>query len=1175
MLTFLMPAFAAPPTTAKFTTSTASEAGYFLQVNNGSWSDIKNPKHYGTDSATTAMCLDHTKESPTGTQNYVRYSASSIYSTSTINGLYAILEHGYPYESYGMSGNEIKAATANAIRIWLRESEGIGYSYMTTVNVRAKPGYDHVYNTMVSLVVHARNADGNELSWSGESITTSPATVTLEPNAGGTALTGAFTVNNPADSFSVDSSKLPSGVSITGSGDTRTITAPLGTRDFNVSNIFGGKSNKTKSNIYFYKPSFGTAYQPLVVWDYVTEATVIAGDLSIKGQSGGFIQVIKRDDETSRYLQGAIFGIYTPDDVLVDTLVTNVNGTEKSVFLDSGEYYVQEITSPTGYVADDAKHYVSVAINGQTHVLWLKNTKIKGRVELLKVGETDNPLSSAVYGLYKSDNTFIEDLTTNGNGISTSSLSPYGHYYLKEKVAPANYSIDPLKHEFTIAVNNETISVKATNTLKSGNIQIAKVDDQDNPIEGIVFAIYDNSDALLEELTTNENGLAVSDEYIFGDYYLKEISALPQYLLLSEDIPFTIDQNDVTISIDVVNNLKRGYIEIVKTGDYEINGANENIPLPGTEFEVRLKSSNTLIETIITDEMGIATSSNLPYGIYTVSESVTPFGYISSEPFDINIDTDGTTQTFDIENKAARANITIIKKDIDTGLPVLIAGTEFKIMDRDGNYIIQNGIDTFTTDDAGSVTLELPLYLGQYTLHEVTPPYGYYIDETPIPFAVDETSAEEIVLEHSNKKILKQIRVTKSDARDNDRKLEGTVFEIIDSDETAVETITTNSNGEALSSLLPYGAYTVKEKTPPVGFTISNEVHSVFIGDEKNEVYDVFTQNEPTEITITKKGKDTNYTLEGSRIQVFNDNDLLVYEGITDGDGMLNITEIPIGSYTFKEVKAPLGYTLSQDTYVFEITKDGAESTEIYFENDPTDVTITKIDSVSNMAISDAEIEVFNADGESIYAGKTNQDGRITLTHLPIGTYTAVETKAPDGYILTNDTVEFSIDEYGVVAGQTEIENCPTELNLFKVDYETNGRLTGAGFKIKNFLGLNVLNFDQDENGVYWFNKDGEVAEILVDDNGEAIIHGLPFGNYWIEESITPEGYYPTAPIKISITEDNDIDAPYEAIIANSLYVKLGLDRERWIYPSVLGFMLMIVGGYVYVTVRRKKKEKL
>jgi len=121
----------------------------------------------------------------------------------------------------------------------------------------------------------------------------------------------------------------------------------------------------------------------------------------INSKVGGYIQVIKRDDETSRYLQGAVFGIYKPDGTQVDTLVTNVNGTEKSVFLGSGEYYIQEKTPPTGYIASDAKHSVSVAINGQTHVVWLKNTKIKGIVQLLKVGETDNPLEAAVYELYR------------------------------------------------------------------------------------------------------------------------------------------------------------------------------------------------------------------------------------------------------------------------------------------------------------------------------------------------------------------------------------------------------------------------------------------------------------------------------------------------------------------------------------------------------------------------------------------------------------------------------------------------------------------------------------------------------------------------------------------------------------------------------------------------------
>jgi uncharacterized surface anchored protein len=445
------------------------------------------------------------------------------------------------------------------------------------------------------------------------------------------------------------------------------------------------------------------------------------------------------------------------------------------------------------------------------------------------------------------------------------------------------------------------------------------------------------------------------------------------------------------------------------------------------------------------------------------------------------------------------------------------------------------------------------------------------VDKTPIPFSVDESSGDTIILEHSNKRVLKQIRVTKSDSKDIDRKLEGTVFDIIDSKSAVVETITTDSNGEALSSMLSYGAYTVKEKIPPVGFTISDEVHSVFIGDEKNEIYDVFAENAPTEITIIKKGKDTNDPLEGSHIQVFDNNNQFVYEGTTDSDGRFNISEIPTGSYTFKEVIAPVGYTLSPTIYAFEITEDGAESSEIFFANDPTEVVLTKTDLVSGELLEDAEIEVFNAYGESVYKGKTNQYGKITLTHLPIGTYSAVETKAPDGYIKSEDSITFLINEYGVVTGETEIQNCPTMLHIQKIDYDTDLPLTGAGFKIKNYLGLNLLNFSHDENGVYWFDKDGDVTEILVDENGEATIHGLLFGNYWIEESTTPDGYYPSAPVKITIAEENDIDLPYEAVIANSVYVKLGLDRDRYNVPIAIGFLLLIIGGLIVWYFKKRK----
>ena len=373
---FITTVYAAPPSTTKFTTGLASDMGYFLQVYDGGWTDIKTPKHWGTGSATTALCLDHTKTGPSSTQNYVRFSAISLYSQRTINGLYAIIENGYPYGDYiyQMSGNEIKTATANAIRIWMRESEGIGYSYMTTSNIRAKSGYDHVYNAMVDLVNKARSAGSSPLSWSGQYVMTSPSVVELAPNAGGTALTATFTVNNPASDLAINTSKLPSGVTITGTGSTRTITAPLGTSDATISNVFEGQSNRSIYNIYFYKPSYGTAYQPLIVWDYDTDRTVIYGDLTIKGQDGGYVRVIKNGESTAEKLQGGIFGVYNMSNTKVATLTTNSSGQTTSGMIPSGNYYVMETKAPTGYVLDSTKHNITVGTTMQTHTVTLSNT---------------------------------------------------------------------------------------------------------------------------------------------------------------------------------------------------------------------------------------------------------------------------------------------------------------------------------------------------------------------------------------------------------------------------------------------------------------------------------------------------------------------------------------------------------------------------------------------------------------------------------------------------------------------------------------------------------------------------------------------------------------------------------------------------------------------------------
>lgn len=167
----------------------------------------------------------------------------------------------------------------------------------------------------------------------------------------------------------------------------------------------------------------------------------------------------------------------------------------------------------------------------------------------------------------------------------------------------------------------------------------------------------------------------------------------------------------------------------------------------------------------------------------------------------------------------------------------------------------------------------------------------------------------------------------------------------------------------------------------------------------------------------------------------------------------------------------------------------------------------------------------------------------------------------------------FSIDEYGEITGETFMTNFPTALKIIKVKYENNSSLTGAGFKVKNWFGLNTLTFIKNEDGTYCFDKDGDVKEILVDENGKAVVYGLLFGNYWLEESIVPTGYYPAAPAKITISETNDIDMLCEAIIPNSVFVKLGLDRDKYNVPIAIGTTLLALAGLVFFFIRRKSKK--
>ncbi len=1200
----LSTAYATPPSNPHIESGTAAEGGNFFEykADDGTWKDLKTPPHWVSETGEVAYCLEHMIEGADG-ELYSKFNPEAVYSEETYNGLKAILMHSYPYRNAGLTDQQIRYATANAIRSWLKESAGIGYDFMlqssNRIRVKNTAGQG-AYNFYLQLMDKARAGTSVFIPYA---VNTSPSTVKLTEDNGILKGSATISLNYLNGGYSIDSSKLPSGVSITGftggNGNVLTITAPISMQgqDITVEDIFIGKDNRGSVNFYWLDTT--SRKQAVVVPVVDSWNPVVCGDLSLTSDPPpqGYIEINKTDAVSGERLSGAEFKIIDSDGIESDRITTDANGVAKSSLLPIGTYSVVEVTAPGGYLIDSTNYENIEVTDANTTKLNITNKQPNGIIRITKINGNPEMGNYSLEGVKftisdKSGNVF-ETITIDTEGLANSSELPLGTYMVQEIIAPYGYVLDDTEYSVILEYEDQNTAIvyadlTISNMPQTGTITIFKRDSEtyDSPqgdarFTGTVFGIYNTRGDLIEELDCGDNDSAASNPLPLGEYTIKEIEAPEGYLI--NDIPYTVQLEYSNQSIEVNNNtysitdnVIKGRIEINKTADVplaEWNTKESNPPMSDVEFEITLKSTGEVVEVLTTDSNGKALSKLLPYGTYVVTEIKTPEGYILYEPFEVYICEDGKTYGYDIENQVYKSQVKIEKVDADTGETITMAGTEFQIRDANGDLIVQNtnargSTDTFITDETGIIISE-PLIYGEYTLHEIKAPYGYWLDEEPIPFSIGDSGLETITVESADELIEKRIRIIKTDSRDGERRLEDAVFEVYKGSEL-IDTITTNENGYAETKLLTVGEYTIIETKAPEGFILENISFDVTVSDDDTMIYEYVIENCPTEVVIIKTDINDGTLLSGAHIEIYSEAEELVYEGDTDEKGEFVVYELPIGKYTFKESVAPLGYILNDEVYEFEILGNGEIIGITEIQNKHTEVTLSKTDLIDGAPVEDAEIEIIDSDGESVYKGKTDENGEIYITHLTIGTYTFGETKAPDGYVKSVEEIEFTIDEYGNVSGETEISNCPTVLEIYKVKYEDNEPLTGAGFKVKNYLGLNILSFVQNEDGSYTLDKDGDITEIAVDENGKAVIYGLHTGSYWLEECTVPSGYYPTAPIKVTISENNDIEVPCKTVIPNSIFVKLGLDRERWIIPIVLGVLVTASGLFFFI--RRKRR---
>ena len=350
------------------------------------------------------------------------------------------------------------------------------------------------------------------------------------------------------------------------------------------------------------------------------------------------VTLTKTDITGAEKLPGALIEVYDAEGNIIYREYTDANGEIPDIPIVPGTYTFKETYAPSGYALNTAIKTFTVTADGQVHGDTVIRDEVN-RVTLKKIRQNGEALAGAVFGLFDSEGTKVQEATSDADGSVVFQQIPYGRYAIRELSAPYGYHPSAKTWEVTVdGTYQNPIGLLDTvvNEDAPGRIRILKQDALDqHVIAGVRFDIYSVDEAgnaadCVAQMTTNEQGIAESPDLFPADYIVMEHAVPTGYeeTLWSEKITVGMDE---IVSRTVTNRPIQGILRIVKTDSETAKG------LPGAQFTITrisgLPSHNgegdgEVVAVITTDENGIAQTPWLTWGEYEVTETVVPDDYL-------------------------------------------------------------------------------------------------------------------------------------------------------------------------------------------------------------------------------------------------------------------------------------------------------------------------------------------------------------------------------------------------------------------------------------------------------------------------------------------------------------------------------------------------------------------
>lgn len=737
------------------------------------------------------------------------------------------------------------------------------------------------------------------------------------------------------------------------------------------------------------------------------------------------LTVTKTDQETGSpqgdaSLSGAKYGIYQGEK-LIGTYTTDSSGkfTTKS-YVCGDDWTLREIQSSEGYLIDPTVHHIGAEPKEYTveyNEISMDVTEqvIKGKIAIIKHsddGQTgiETPEPGAEFQVYlKSAGSFDsaketerDTLVCDENGFARTKLFPAGTYTVHqtkglegtEKIPDFDVLIDEHEKTYFYLLNNAAFE---------SMIEIVKKDAETGkviPAAGVGVKIKNLSTgefitqhinyptpADLDTFYTDSTGkLMLPQSLHSGKFELHEVQSCDGYVLNKEPIPFTVDETEAVVTVELFNTPQKGSITITKTGEvissvtesdgiyqpvyaeanlsgavYEIYAAEDIVTLDGTVRAVK----DDLVSTIETNSSGKAASGLLYLGKYKIVEKEAPYGMtLNPEPQLVELTYAGQeveiTQTaVSFQNERQKIEISLKKqleqeKQFGIGMNGELLSVQFglyaeedmkaadgKVIPKDSLLEIvscsQDGSAVFMTD----LPVESSVYVKEYSADE-----HYLLSSRKYPVSFDyagqDTTKTEVVINNGeaieNELIRGTIEGKKTD--EDGFPIAGAVFGLFEPNETefteknALMTAKSNPIGVFLFEDVPYGEWTVRELKPASAFVLNTANYPVTVSQDK-EIIRIEVENRFLTGSVRVVKADEEYPTEklsGAVFEVYADADQNRQFDETADKSAGELTEIQpgiyqldglrYGGYFLCEKLAPEFFLLDYGYYYFEIKED-------------------------------------------------------------------------------------------------------------------------------------------------------------------------------------------------------------------------------------------------------------